>query len=145
MAGGNPHRDTYGFQYFIEPGSFAEYLSKGDLGRFEGFLSCLWTAALTIVGPEYISIVAAEARHPSVYLKTAFQTVYYPFGGFFIVGALAVGIVIPYNDDVLRNTWLGSSSNTGSAAASPYVIAMANLGINVLPHIVNALVLTSIF
>ncbi|CAH0030854.1 unnamed protein product, partial [Clonostachys rhizophaga] len=145
MVGGNPQNDAYGFRYFSNPGSFSQYLSSGDLGRFEGFLSCLWTSALTIVGPEYISMVAAEAKHPSVYLKTAFITVYYRFGAFFILGALAVGIVVPYNDEILQAVWLGAGSGKGTAAASPYVIAMENLGISVLPHIVNALILTSIF
>lgn len=144
MVGGNPQGDAYGFRYFSNPGSFKTYLSDGDLGRFEGFLSCLWTAALTIVGPEYISMVSAEAKRPSVYVKTAFKTVYYRFCIFFIAGALAVGIVVPYNDETLRETWLGGG-DTSNAAASPYVIAMGNLGIGVLPHIVNALIFTSIF
>lgn len=144
MVGGNPDNDAYGFRYFASPGAFAEYLSQGYLGRFEGFLSCLWTAALTIVGPEYISMVSAEAKHPSIYIKSAFKTVYFRFCIFFILGALAVGVVIPYNDETLRNTWFGDG-DTGSAAASPYVIAMSNLGISVLPHIVNFLILTSIF
>lgn len=145
MVDGNPNNDACGFRYFSNPGSFAQYLSSGHLGRFEGFLSYLWTAALTIVGPEYISMVAAEAKHPSVYLKTAFITVNYRFDAFFILGALAVGIVVPYNDDVLKAVWLSAGSGKGTAAASPYVIAMENLGISVLPHIVNALILTSIF
>ncbi|KAH7128881.1 amino acid permease-domain-containing protein [Dactylonectria macrodidyma] len=47
-------------------------LTAGDLGRFEGFLACLVSAAFTIVGPEYISMVSAEAQRPSVYIKSAF-------------------------------------------------------------------------
>lgn len=144
MVGGNPQHDAYGFRHFTDPGSFTTYLSDGDLGRFEGFLACLWTAALTIVGPEYISMVSAEAKRPSVYIKAAFKTVYYRFCIFFILGALSVGIVVAYNDKVLVETWLGDG-DTSNAAASPYVIAMANLGISVLPHIVNALIFTAIF
>jgi yeast amino acid transporter len=38
-----------------------------------------------------------------------------------------------------------TSDNTENAAASPYVIAMTNLGVTALPHLVNALLVTSIF
>ncbi|KAK5070332.1 hypothetical protein LTR64_000002 [Lithohypha guttulata] len=65
--------------------------------------------------------------------------VYLRFGIFFIGGALAVGIVCNSRDTRLGEVVLGG--NSGSAAASPYVIAMENLGIEVFPHIVNALVM----
>lgn len=145
MVGGNPQHDAYGFRYWKNPGAFAEYLSTGSLGRFEGFLSCLWSAGFCIVGPEYIAMVAAEAKRPRVYIKTAFKTVYWRFGIFFIVGALCAGVVIPYNDPALVKILSGNEGGSGTAAASPYVIAMTNLSIPVLPHIVNALLVTSIF
>ncbi|KAI9147100.1 amino acid permease AGP2 [Paramyrothecium foliicola] len=144
MVGGNPQGDAYGFRHFTNPGSFATYLSGGDLGRFEGFLASLWSAAFTVVGPEYISMVAAEAQLPSIYIKSAFKTVYYRFCIFFVIGSLAVGIVCAYNDPKLVEIWFESGSS-GSAASSPYVIAMETLGVDVLPHIVNFLILTSIF
>ncbi|VUC35747.1 unnamed protein product [Clonostachys rosea] len=144
MVGGNPKGDAYGFRYWSNPGAFAEYLSQGDLGRFRGFLACLYTAAFTIVGPEYISMAAAETKHPSVYVKAAYETVYFRLCFFFVVGALAVSVVVPYDNATLRNLWFGTGTGSGSAAGS-YVLAMSILGINVLPHIVNALILTSIF
>jgi len=145
MVGGNPKHDAYGFRYWNNPGSFAEYLSTGTLGRFEGFLGALWAASFCIVGPEYISMVAAEAKRPRVYIKTAFKTVYWRFGLFFFLGALCVGIVIPHNDPTLVKILSGEGEGAGTAAASPYVIAMKNLGVPVLPHITNALLVTSIF
>src|SRR5690242_4730893 len=60
MVGANPRHDHYGFRYWKHPGAFAEHHTKGNLGRFEGFLACLWSASFTIVGPEYMSMVAAE-------------------------------------------------------------------------------------
>jgi amino acid transporter len=44
MVGGNPSGDAYGFRHWNNPGAFAEYLSSGSLGRFEGFLACMWSA-----------------------------------------------------------------------------------------------------
>ncbi|VUC34759.1 unnamed protein product [Clonostachys rosea] len=145
MVGGNPKHDAYGFRYWKNPGPMAEYQSKGDLGRFEGFLAALWAASFCIVGPEFIAIVAAEAKRPRIYIKNAFKTMYWRFGLFFIGGALCVGIVIPYNDPTLVGIISGDKSGGGTGAASPYVIAMMNLGVEGLPHLVNALLLTSIF
>ncbi|KAH8691656.1 putative general amino acid permease [Talaromyces proteolyticus] len=140
MVGGNPHHDSYGFRYWKTPGAFAEYLSTGSMGRWEGFLGSLWAASFAIVGPEYMAMVAGEAKLPRITLKRAFKSIYIRFGVFFIGGALCVGIVIPYNDPTLESV-LGSSTG----AASPYVIAMQNLGVTGLPHLVNALLFTSIF
>ncbi|KAI1861297.1 uncharacterized protein JN550_010976 [Neoarthrinium moseri] len=145
MCGGNPHHDAYGFRYWREPGAFAEYITTGSLGRFEGFLGSLWSAAFVIVGPEYVAMVAGETKLPRRYLKAAFKTAYWRFAIFFVGSALFVGIVIPYNDKDLIAVLSGSSGGAGTAAASPYVIAMNNFGISVLPDITNALLVTSIF
>lgn len=144
MVGGNPQHDAYGFRHWTNPGAFAEYHTKGALGRFEGFLSALWSAAFAVVGPEYLSMVAAEAKRPRTYVKSAFKTMYYRFGIFFFGSAVAVGVIVPYNDKKLI-ALTGGGEGAGTAAASPYVIAMENMGVKVLPHIVNALMLTSIF
>ncbi|EOD53019.1 putative general amino acid permease agp2 protein [Neofusicoccum parvum UCRNP2] len=143
MVGGNPQRDAYGFRYWRDPGSFAEYVTTGTLGRFEGFLGAFYQASFTIVGPEYIGMVSGEAVYPRRTIKQAFKTVYWRFGCFFILGALCVGIVLPYNDPKLNA--LLEDGATGDAGASPYVIAMQNMGITVLPDITNALLVTSIF
>jgi amino acid transporter len=94
MVGGNPQHDAYGFRYWKNPGAFAEHITTGSLGRFEGFLGALWAASFCIVGPEYISMVAAEAKRPRIYIKQAFKTIYWRFAIFFIGGALCAGIVV---------------------------------------------------
>mgnify|MGYP001940399640 CR=1 FL=1 len=139
MVGGNPQGDAYGFRHWRQPGPMA---GNTGLERFEGFLGALWAGSFCIVGPEYISMVSGEAKRPRVYIKTAFKTVYFRFGAFFILGALCVGVVLGYNDPQLISVLEAGES---SAAASPYVIAMKNLKINGLPHLVNALLITSIF
>ena len=84
-------------------------------------------------------MVAAEAKRPRTYIKAAFKTVYWRFGIFFIGGALAAGIVVAHNDPELVAIVSGTGEGGGTAAASPYVIAMKNMGIVGLPHFVNAL------
>ncbi|ETN41613.1 uncharacterized protein HMPREF1541_03549 [Cyphellophora europaea CBS 101466] len=146
MVGGNPQKDAYGFRHWANP--FAENSlrsSRGDLSRFEGFLACLWNAAFTVVGPEYIAMVAAETKRPRAYIKTAYKVMYWRFVLFFVVSAFCVGTVVAWNDPKLQSILHGGGHGAGTAAASPYVIAMSNLGIEALPHVVNALIITSIF
>ncbi|KAH7173525.1 amino acid permease/ SLC12A domain-containing protein [Fusarium flagelliforme] len=145
MVGGNPQGDAYGFRYWSNPGAFSDVYGTDSLGRFEGFLAALWSAGFTVVGPEYISMVAAEAKRPTVYIKAAFKTVYYRFCFFFIMGSLAVGVIVPYNYEQLVAIFVDGTKGSGTAEASPYVMAMGILKVDVLPHIVNALLLTSIF
>lgn len=114
----------------------------GSLGRFLGFLQCLIQASFTIAGPDYVSMTAGEAENPRRTLPRAFKAVFYRLTGFFVLGSLAVGINVPYNDAELIGAF--KSSKPG-AAASPYVVAMNRLRITVLPDIVNALILTSSF
>ncbi|CAM1501476.1 Fc.00g034600.m01.CDS01 [Cosmosporella sp. VM-42] len=144
MVGGNPRRDVDGFRYWQNPGAFVEYVTTETLGQFEGFLVALWSASFTCVGPEYVSIMAAEAKHPRFYVKTAFKVVYWRLAMPSLGGALAVDIPVPYNDPTLTAIFSGTSENSGSAAASPYIIAMSNLGIDILPYI-TILIATAIF
>ncbi|CAK7243327.1 MAG: hypothetical protein STHCBS139747_004845 [Sporothrix thermara] len=62
-----------------------------------------------------------------------------------IVSSLCMGIVIPYNDKTLAAILGGEAGGSGTGAASPYVIAMQRLHIKFLPHLVNALIMTSVF
>ncbi|CUM68250.1 uncharacterized protein PRCAT00005971001 [Priceomyces carsonii] len=142
MVGGNPQHEAYGFRYWNNPGPMNEYLHTGALGRFEGFLACLIQACFTFAGPEYIASVASETINPRKTLPSAFKQVFIRLSIFFIGGALCVGVLIPYNnDDLVANL---ASSKPG-AGGSPYVIAMHQMNINVLPHIVNGLLVTAAF
>ncbi|KAJ3464868.1 hypothetical protein MRS44_009654 [Fusarium solani] len=112
------------------------------------FVISFWDDTVTNPGPTAgvcAAVIVCYGRLQA-FLKprSAFKTVYYRFYIFFIVSALAVGIVCAYNDPTLVKIYFGSGSSS-SAAASPYVIAMSNLGVKGLPHLVNFLILTSIF
>ncbi|CAG8948713.1 hypothetical protein HYFRA_00001834 [Hymenoscyphus fraxineus] len=145
MVGGNPQHDAYGFRHWKSPGPFVEYLASGNSGKFQGFLASLWSASFAVVGPEYLAMVAGEAKLPRTTLKRAFKTIYARMALMFVGSALCVGIVIASNDPTLVAIANRTAPGSGSGAASPYIIAMTNLGIGTLPHIVNALLVTSIF
>jgi len=87
-------------------------------------------------------MAAGEAKDPRRNMPSAFNGVFYRLACFFILGSLCVGIVVPYNDPDLLNAIAHAHPGAGS---SPYVIAMRHLNIPVLPHIVNALVLSAVF
>jgi len=87
-------------------------------------------------------MTAGEAEDPRRNLPKAFKSVFYRLFAFFALGSLCVGLVVPYNDPDLRNALSDARPGAGS---SPYVIAMQHMHIPVLPHIVNALVLSAVF
>lgn len=146
MIGVNPLHDRFGFRYWQPdsvPGApFAEYITTGPLGHFHGFAACVIQAALIIVGPDYVAIAAGEAKEPRKTMPRAFRTTIHRLGSFFILGAFCVGTLLPYSDPDLVNSVTDPQPGVG---ASPFVIAMGRLNIKVLPDIVNALVLTSVF
>ncbi|KAL4921998.1 amino acid permease/ SLC12A domain-containing protein [Aspergillus aurantiobrunneus] len=136
MVGGNPQHDA-----------------KGHLGRFDGFLGSLWMAAFTTVGPEYVTfiaaeivtLIAAETKHPRTYIKKAFQTVYWRFLVFFILGAISVGILVPYNDPALIAAFITNTADGSKSSGSPFIIAMRNLQVTGLSHVMNTLLVSTIF
>ncbi|QDS71934.1 hypothetical protein FKW77_000716 [Venturia effusa] len=145
MVGANPIHDRYGFRYWKEPGAFVEHLVPGSTGKFLGIISSVVQASFTICGPEYISMVAGEAKRPRKVLPSAFRSFPFRLLFFFVGGALAISIVIPYDDPTLAAILGGTATGAGTGAASPYIIAMQRLKISGLPHLVNTLILTSVF
>ncbi|KAK6530579.1 hypothetical protein TWF281_007421 [Arthrobotrys megalospora] len=142
MLGANPLHDRFGFRYWNNPGAFAEFYHTGTLGRFMGFLACFIQASFTIAGPDYVAMAAGETQNPRKTLPRAFKGVFFRLTTFFVLGSLAVGVLVPYNSQELVDIYLLGKPTAG-AAGSPYVLAMQRLQIGVLPHIVNALVFTS--
>ncbi|KAL0573587.1 hypothetical protein V5O48_008364 [Marasmius crinis-equi] len=139
MLGGNPNHDRVGFRYWRDPGPMAEYLVDGPLGRFLGFWGVFRLAAFSIGGPEFVAMCSAEAENPRKTIPKAIRRVFWRLAAFYILGILCVGILIAYNDPDLIN---GIANGTG-VGASPFVIGMQHLGIKVLPHIINAVIITS--
>ncbi|KIY72604.1 hypothetical protein CYLTODRAFT_440506 [Cylindrobasidium torrendii FP15055 ss-10] len=139
MLGGNPHHDRVGFRYWKDPGPMEEYLVDGPLGRFLGFWGVFRIAAFSIGGPEFVAMCAGEAENPRKTIPKAIRRVFWRLAAFYILGILCVGILIASNDPDLID---GIANGTG-VGASPFVIGMQHMGISVLPHIVNAVIITS--
>merc|ERR1712093_871574 len=67
MVGGNPQHDAYGFRYWKTLGAFAESVTTGSLGKFQGFLGSLsapWS-------PSSCLILARPSSCPSLPMTSA--------------------------------------------------------------------------
>lgn len=142
MVGGNPDHQAFGFTNWKHSPVMLEYITTGPLGRFQGWLYCLINASYMIAGPEYLSMAAGETINPRKVLPSAFKGVFFRLSTFFIGGALCVGILCNSRDPLLLTAITNGLPGAGS---SPYTIAMHNMGIKVLPSVLNAALLTSCF
>ncbi|KAF8633974.1 hypothetical protein AX15_001152 [Amanita polypyramis BW_CC] len=135
--GGGPNHDRLGFRYWKHPGPFAQYEGiQGSTGRFLGFWAVLTQAAFSFIGTEIVAIAAGETKNPRRNLPRAIKRVYIRILLFYIGGTAVIGLLVPSDDE-------GLNLSDGTAASSPFVIAIKRSGIKVLPHIINACLLTS--
>ncbi|GAA6060668.1 hypothetical protein JCM10212_001224 [Sporobolomyces blumeae] len=135
--GGAPDHQRRGFQYWRNPGAFAQpYGLSGNTGNFAGFVSAFVNAAFSFIGVETVVIAAGEAANPHKSIPKAVKRVTYRISFFYILGAIIIGMIVPYNEPALV-------SGTGNAASSPWVAAIKNAGIPALDSIVNACILVS--
>jgi yeast amino acid transporter len=134
--GGAPTHNRLGFRYWHHPGAMREYIGQGSTGRFLGFFHTLINAAFAFGGVEQVAVAAGETRSPSQSIPRAIRRVFWRLLFFYVLGSLAVGVLVPYNDPNL----LSASSD---AAKSPWLIAISNASIPVLPNILNAVMVSS--
>ncbi|TXT16043.1 hypothetical protein VHUM_00546 [Vanrija humicola] len=136
-AGGVKGAPAIGFKYWRTPGPFVQAPGVGGaLGRFLGFWSTLTRAAFSYIGSEIVAIAAGETQNPRKNVPRAIRNVYIRILLFYILGVFVIGITVPSDDPRL-------GLNSGTALASPFVIAIQTAGIKVLPTIVNAALLAS--
>ncbi|CAK5275790.1 unnamed protein product [Mycena citricolor] len=135
--GGGPDHDRLGFRFWKHPGPFGEY---GDIpgaeGRFVGWWSVMAQAAFSFIGTEIVAIAAGEAKNPRRNLPKAIRRVYIRLLLFYIGGVFIIGLLVPHDSP-------GLDLDSGTAASSPFVIAIQRSGIRVLPSIINACLLAS--
>ena len=138
--GGGPTHDRLGFRYWKNPGAMKEYIGTGSTGRFTGLWSTLVNAAFSYGGVEMVAVAAGEAENPRKNIPKAVRRVFWRILFFYVLGSLAIGVLIPYDDDKLLSA---RKNGAPGAAASPWVIAIYRAGIPALPSIINAVILTS--
>jgi len=139
--GGGPTHDRIGFRYWKNPGAMELYISSDpNTGRFLGLFSTLVNAAFSYGGVEMVAVAAGEAENPRKNIPKAVRRVFWRILFFYVLGSLAIGVLVPYNDPNLLSA---QANGAAGAAQSPWVIAIYRAGIPALPSIINAVILTS--
>lgn len=129
-----------GFYTWENPGAFAEAYAKGSLGKFLGFWSVMVNATFAYLGTELVGVTAAEAASRKSIPK-AIKLTFYRILFFYILSVLLVGMIVPYNHELLAF----ANKKSGNANASPFVVAAEIAGVEVLPHILNVCICIFVF
>ncbi|KAG5637849.1 hypothetical protein H0H81_002986 [Sphagnurus paluster] len=153
--GGGPSKERIGFRHWKSPGAIARagLVSNIHTDRFIAILNVLVQAAFSFQSIELVAISASETESPRRNITKAVRRVFWRIFIFY------VSFVESRKVSVASESRL--SIATGTAAASPFVIAMNRAGVkgefvncyhwfidqvfSVFPHIINAGVFTSAF
>lgn len=125
-CGGVGNRGYLGAHYWHDPGAFRN--------GFNGFAGVFVVAAFAFGGTELVGLAAAESANPRKAIPSASKQVFWRIAFFYVVNLFIVGLILPSDDDRLLNS---SGANT---KASPFVLAIQDAGIQVLPSIFNAVI-----
>lgn len=140
MCGGAPAEKAIGFWYWEEPGAFKAFPSEvgpGSTGNFLAYWSAFARAGFAfITSPELIAVASGETVAPRRNIPKAVRRFIWRLAIFYGLGSLMIGCIVPSDDKNLLNP-------DADASSSPWVIGIKRAGIKVLPHIINAAILTS--
>lgn len=82
-------------------------------------------------------MTVGEAQNPRKSIPRAIKLTFYRILFFYILSVLLIGTLVPYNSDRLAF----ATKQTTGASASPFVVAIIESGIRVLPGFINACIL----
>lgn len=125
-CGGVGNQGYLGAKFWRDPGAFQN--------GFNGFCSVFVVAAFAFGGTELVGLAAAESANPRKAIPLATKQVFWRIFFFYVVNLFIVGLIIRSDDERL----LGSSG--ANTKASPFVLAIEDAGIKVLPSIFNAVI-----
>ncbi|KAK2605718.1 hypothetical protein N8I77_008537 [Diaporthe amygdali] len=136
-VGGQPSGEVIGFKYWHDPGAFGQYLVDGPTGRFLGFWAAMVQACFAYTGTEVVGVAFGEAPNPRKTIRKAVRQTLWRIVFFYVLGAVVLGMSVPYTNDLL----IGGTKKSTGAAASPFVIAVQIADIPIFPHVVNGCLL----
>ncbi|OTA66566.1 amino acid permease [Hypoxylon sp. EC38] len=129
-CGGVGDRGYIGAKYWYDPGAFKN--------GFNGFAGVFVVAAFAFGGTELVGLAAAESANPRRAIPMASKQVFFRIAFFYILNLFILGLILPSNDDRLKN------SSGANSSFSPFVLAIEDAGIAVLPSIFNAVITISV-
>jgi len=125
-CGGVGDQGYLGAKYWYDPGAFQN--------GFNGFAGVFVIAAFAFGGTELVGLAAAESANPAKAIPMATKQVFWRIAFFYVVNLFILGLILRSDDDRL----LGASG--ANTKASPFVLAIQDAGIQVLPSIMNAVI-----
>lgn len=114
---------------------------EGAAGRFLAFWSVMVTATFAYLGTELVGVTVGEAQNPRKTIPRAIKLTFYRILFFYILSVFFLGMLVPYNSKEL----VFANSQSSSASASPFVVAIKLSGIKALPGLLNACILLFVF
>jgi len=131
VAGNHTDDGQYiGGLYWRDPGAFAN--------GFKGLCSVFVTASFAFAGTELSGLAAAETENPHKTLPSAIKATFIRIFVFYLLALTFVTLLVPYNNENLINAY---GANT---KYSPFVIAIEEAGIAVLPSVFNAVIMLAV-
>ncbi|KAK6950198.1 hypothetical protein Daesc_008524 [Daldinia eschscholtzii] len=129
-CGGVGDRGYLGAKYWYDPGAFRN--------GFNGFAGVFVVAAFAFGGTELVGLAAAESVDPRRAIPMASKQVFFRIAFFYIVNLFILGLILPSDDERLEQA-------TGfNSSYSPFVLAIQDAGIAVLPSIFNVVITISV-
>ena len=116
-------------------------IKAGATGNFLGLWSTFVTATFAYLGSELIGVTVGEAQNPRKVIPRAIKLTFWRILFFYVLSVFLIGMLVPYNSSRLS---FATKQSTG-ASASPFVVAIIESGISVLPGFVNACILIFVF
>ncbi|KAG5420964.1 HIP1 [Candida metapsilosis] len=103
---------------------------------FKGTCNTLVNAAFSFAGTELAAVAAAETSNPQRSLMKATKQMFWRIAIFYMLSVILLCFLVRYDDPQL----MGNSNSS----ASPFVIAISNGGIKVLPSIFNVVIMIAL-
>lgn len=113
------------------------WLASGDAGRTIAFFGTLVLSAFPFTfAPELLVVAGGEMQNPRRYFPVTAKRYFYRLIIFYLGSVLAIGVICSSTDPAL-------TSGGAGAKASAFVIGIQNAKIQVLPSIINVVIIIS--
>ncbi|PVV04036.1 hypothetical protein BB560_001473 [Smittium megazygosporum] len=125
-----------GHTYGVKSWSYKE---APFVGKFGGFISVFIYAGFSFQGTEIVGVTSGESKNPSRDVPKAIRSIFWRILLFYVLTIFLIGLIVPYDDENLLK------ADIDAVAVSPLVLVLERAGVKPAPHIMNAVILTSVF
>ncbi|KAI3405593.2 hypothetical protein KGF56_001611 [Candida oxycetoniae] len=130
IGGANWHSPRGGLFNTVEP--------------FKQMCYIISSASFAYAGIELFALGAVESSTPKISINKSRKQIFYRIVCFYLVSIVMIGLLVSYKSEELDVSAAGLTSFGISVNTSPFVIAIKNANIHVLPSIMNAVVIITV-